>query len=235
MMIMNKEQMDILTKKRLRDYLSGFITDRRSALFNAVIRNRTRYICMVLEDIYQPHNASAVLRSCDCFGIQDVHIIENKNLYEVNPDVALGAAQWLTLRRYNSFQDNTLQCLSGLKEKGYRLVATTPHHNATALNEFDLKAGKIALLFGTEKDGLTEHALALSDEKVRIPMQGFTESFNISVSAALFLFHFTSVLRKLDTVWQLNEDEKVDVQLEWLRTTIKGSQEIEKLFHSKNN
>lgn len=225
--------MDLDEKRRLRDYLSGFVTDRRFSLFNSVVENRTRYVSVVLEDIYQPHNASAVLRSCDCFGVQDVHIIENNNLYEVNPDVALGSSQWLTLHRYNSSSDNTLGCLSDLKKKGYRIVATTPHHGAVTLDEFDAGKGKFALMFGTEKEGLTQLALDYADEKVKIPMYGFTESFNISVSAALCLFHFTSVIRTQGIKWQLTEEEILDVQLEWLRTSIKGSEEIEKVYRVK--
>jgi tRNA (guanosine-2'-O-)-methyltransferase len=235
MMITNDRIMNLDEKIRLRDYLAGFITERRFELFNTIVRNRTRYISLVLEDIFQPHNASAVLRSCDCFGVQDIHIIENNNLYEVNPDVALGSAQWLTLHRYNSTSNNTLNCLSELKNSGYRIVATTPHHGAIPLEDFDVSAGKFALVFGTEKEGLTEQALSFADEKVKLPMHGFTESFNISVSAALFLFYFTAAVRKLELDWQMTNEDMVDVQLDWLRSAIKQSSLIEKQFLLKNN
>lgn len=233
MTIMSDTRKSISEKIQLRDYFSSFISDRRFALFNRVIRNRTRYICLVLEDIYQPHNASAVLRSCDCFGVQDIHIIENQNLYEVNPDVALGSSQWLTIKKYNGNVDNTESCLTQLIKDGYRIVATTPREDAVQLDEFDVTAGKFALLFGTEKDGLTANAMQIAKESVRIPMIGFTESFNISVSAALCLYHFTTALRKQDVKWELSEDEMLDVQLEWFRSTLKDSQKLEEWFYNK--
>src|SRR3989339_1998027 len=95
-------------------YLSDFVTERRVEQFNRVLEYRTRYASVILEDIYQPHNASAVLRTCDCLGIQDIHIIEEKNRYKLNPDVELGSAQWLNLIRYNQPQGNTIAALQNL-------------------------------------------------------------------------------------------------------------------------
>ncbi len=166
-------------EKDLIAYLESFLTERRRALFRKILEQRTRYLTVVLEDLYQPHNASAVLRSCECFGIQDIHIIENRNKYTVNPDIALGASKWLNLIKYNDQEDNTAVAIRSLKEQGYRIVATVPGKDATPLQEFDLTAGKAALLFGTELTGLTETAVSLADEKLVIPMYGFTESFNI--------------------------------------------------------
>jgi tRNA (guanosine-2'-O-)-methyltransferase len=234
-MIMNRNLNDLETKIKLRDFMAGFVTERRFALLNEVVRNRTRYISLILEDIYQSHNASAVLRSCDCFGVQDVHIIENKNMYEVNPDVALGSAQWLTLNKYNSSENNTIDCIKKLKERGYRIVATTPRLEAPILEQFDIHAGKFALMFGTEQEGLTDTAFQLADEYVRIPMYGFTESFNISVSAALCLYHFTSAIRRDAIEWRLSEEEMLDVQIDWFRNTLKESEGIEKMFYRNNN
>ncbi len=232
---MSNEFRSLSEKTALRDYFSGFVTERRFALFNQVILNRTRYLSLVLEDIYQPHNASAVLRSCDCFGVQDVHIIENRNVYEVNPDVALGSTKWLSMKRYNRLENNTAECLQQLKSQGYRIVATTPRIEAPLLEDFDLKKGKIALMFGTEQEGLSPEALQLAHEQVRIPMYGFTESFNISVSAALCLFHFTAEVRKQGLSWQLTDEEVIDIQLDWFRNTIKDCELLEKIYRQKNN
>lgn len=232
MMTMNRT-LNLEQKRQLRNYFSDFVTERRFNLFNTVIASRTRYISVVLEDIYQSHNASAVMRSCDCFGVQDLHIIENENPYEVNPQIAMGSSQWLTLQHYNTSKDNTRDCINSLKKQGYRIVGTTPHPNSIPIQDFDISKGKFALMFGTELDGLTEQSIELSDELVRIPMVGFTESFNISVSAALCLYHFTSAIRASDVNWQLSEEEVLDVQLEWLRTSIKESERIEKVFLSK--
>jgi len=170
------------------------------------------------------------LRSCDCFGIQDVHIIENQNIYEVNPDVALGSSKWLNLIKYTEAENNTPTAIQALKEKGYRIVATTPHKDDVDLQALDLDKGPVALLFGTELRGLTDDALAMADEYVKIPMYGFTESFNISVSAALCLFYLSEKLRSSDIPWQLREDEKLDVLLDWTRQVLKKSDLVEKKF-----
>jgi len=204
------------------------------ALFEKIVQQRTNYITVVLEDIYQSQNASAVLRSCDCFGVQSVHIIENMNEYSINPDVALGSAQWLHLNRYNKTQFNTHDAIQTLRNKGYRIVATTPHHNDTLLPEFNLEKGPIALLFGTEVTGLTQTAIDNADEFVKIPMVGFTESFNISVSVALTLYELTSRLRKSEINWNLTEEEILDLKIEWIKTSVKRSDLIVKRFYKEN-
>jgi len=222
---------DINRNKELLNYLYGFITEQRKEKFDEVIRNRTRYITIVLEDIFQPHNASAVLRTCDCFGIQDIHIVENKNKYTVNPDVALGSSKWLNLIKYNSKTYNSIDCISTLKKQGYRIVATTPHKDEYMVGELPLNK-KIALLFGTEMKGLTDEAIAISDAFVKIPMYGFTESFNISVSAALLLHSLSERLRKSNISWQLSEKEIIEIKLNWVKNTIKSADSLERKFLS---
>ncbi len=219
--------------KALMEYLMGFVSENKKNKFGEIIQNRTRYLTVVLEDIYQPHNASAVLRSCDCFGIQDVHIIENQNKYEINPDVALGSSKWLSLFKYNGLENNTPLAIQTLKSKGYRIVATTPHKDDVNLQELDLDKGPIALVFGTEMRGLTEDGLALADEFMKIPMYGFTESFNISVSAALCLFYLTEKLRNSAIPWQLAEEEIIEVKLNWARQVVKKYELLEKKFLSE--
>jgi len=217
-------------RDKLITYLEQFVSERRLTLFESRLSNRTRYLTVVLEDIYQPHNASAVLRSCECFGVQDVHIIENRNEYRINPDVALGSYKWLTLYRHNSETFNTSSALASLKSQGYRLVAAMPHKKDRPLEQFDLSAGKFALLFGNELEGLTPEAISLADEFIQVPMVGFTESLNISVSAAICVHHLTSALRKSALPWNLSEDESKELKLTWLRNTIKRVDLIEKNF-----
>jgi len=217
-------------QRQLVSYLSGFMTTRRNDLFRRIANQRTRYITVVLEDLFQSHNASAVLRSCECFGIQDVHFIENKFKYELNPDIALGSWKWLTLNRHADEVDNTTECLAKLKAQGYRIVATSPHKQDTTPDQLDLDKGKIALVFGTELDGLSKQALAMADEYVRIPMVGFTESFNISVSAALCIYQLTHRLRKSSLNWQLTDDEITSLILGWMRTSIRMSRSLENKF-----
>lgn len=211
----------------LIDHLSGFVTENRLSLFKKVLGERTRYITVLLEDIYQSQNASAVLRTCDCTGIQDVHIVEQQNEYEINRDVALGSNQWLSMHYYNDGSDNIYTAVKNLKEQGYRIVATSPHKSGTTPESFDLENGKAALLFGTELNGLTPRALELADEYIRIPMVGFTESFNISVSAALLLYSLRKRLEASDIDWRIDEAQRKELLLNWLRTSIKMSNQIE--------
>ncbi len=214
----------------LINFLSQFTTERRFELFKQVAANRTRYITPVLEDIFQPQNASAVLRTCDCLGIQDIHVIERRNRYRINPDVELGSAQWLEILKYNNPDGATESAIRDLRAKGYRIVATTPHTNDVPLDNFDLEKGKVALLFGTELKGLSKEALDLSDEFIRIPMTGFTESFNISVSAAIISYTLIEKLRKSNIPWKLNEEEQETLVLNWLRKSIRNSDLLEKRF-----
>ena len=220
-------------KAALKEFLASTRLERRQDTLLNVLNNRTRYMTVVLENIYQSHNASAVLRSCDCFGIQDVHIIENSYTYEVNPQIAVRSTQWLTLNRYNQEENNTKECLQHLKKQGYRIVSTSPCKESKSIYDFDIHAGKFALLFGTEREGLTDIALQMADESVHIPMFGFTESFNISVSVALCLFYYAKKLRDENLPWQLLVDEKLDIELQWYRNTIKNSQFLEKKFEDE--
>lgn len=223
---------DLQIRKKLLDFLLTFISDNKVKKFEEKIEYRSRHLTIVLEDIYQPHNASAVLRSCDCFGIQDVHIIENLNKYEVNPDVALGSAKWLSLIKYNKKTGNTSSCLSSLKNQGYKIVATSPHKDDFTPESLPLDK-KTALVFGTELNGLTDNAKEMADEYVRIPMYGFTESLNISVSAALLLFTLSERLRKSAIKWQLSDEEKTGIMLQWARNVVKRSDTIEHEFFRK--
>lgn len=211
-------------------HLEPFVLPRRLDLFNKVINDRTRYLTVVLEDIYQPHNASAVLRTCDCFGIQDVHIIENNHEYRINPDVAMGSTKWINLFRYNQPGNNTPDAIKKLKEDGYRIVATTPHEGDVNLNDFDINKGKSAIFFGTELKGMSDVVINNADEFLKIPMYGFTESFNISVSAAIILHYLTEKLRKSDINWRLSQDQQDEIKLQWLKNSIKQSDKIVELF-----
>ncbi len=214
----------------LLDYLKDFAPEGKLALFDKLINERTRHLTVVLEDIFQSQNASAVLRSCDCFGIQDVHIIENRYKYTVNPDVSLGSSKWLNLKKYNTKENNTIDCFKQLKAKGYKVIATSPHKDDFSLYDMPINE-KTAIVFGTEKEGLTDEALAHADGFMRIPMYGFTESFNISVSAALTLFELTKRLRESNTNWELTETEKNEVLLNWTKNSIKMASLLEKKFN----
>ena len=214
----------------LIEHLSGCVTENRFSLFQQILAERTRYITVLLEDIYQSQNASAVLRTCDCTGIQDVHIVEERNDYDINPDVALGSDQWLTLHNYEEGSNNIYKAVENLKKQGYRIVATSPHTEGATPETFDLEKGKAAFMFGTELGGLTDEALELADEFIRIPMVGFTESYNISVSAAIILYGLRKRLEQSSINWRIGEEEQSVLMLDWLRTSIKMAAKIEKQF-----
>ena len=211
--------------KKLIEELGKLVTEKRFDLFKSVLDDRTKYLTIAIEDIYQSHNASAVLRSCDCFGIQDVHIIEDKNKFMPNSEIAMGSSKWLSLNKYHG-ENSTINAITNLRENGYRIVATTPHTNDINLEEFDITKGKTALFFGTELNGLTKQMLDNADEYLKIPMYGFTESFNISVSAAITLHHLRHKLNNSDIKWQLSTDEKDEILLNWLKKSIKKSDMI---------
>ena len=217
-------------KTALIEHLSGCVTESRLTLFKKVLAERTRYITILLEDIYQSQNASAVLRTCDCIGIQDVHIVEELNEYQVDRDVALGSDQWLSLHYYRKGPDNIKLATDSLKRAGYRIVATSPHCEGITPGNFNIEKGKVALMFGTELNGLTDHALELADEYIQIPMVGFTESYNISVSAAITLYSLRKRLEVSSLDWKIPGEERSELLLKWLRTSIKKSDVIEKRF-----
>ncbi|MEO1022316.1 MAG: RNA methyltransferase [Bacteroidota bacterium] len=217
----------------LIEHLSGFVTAERLATFKTVLSQRTRHLTVVLEDIYQSHNASAVLRSCDGFGVQDVYTIENRNEFNASNEVSIGAHQWLSIQRFRQQEQNTQACIQSLRSKGYRIIATTPHEQDVEIHELDITQ-PTALVFGTELEGITPDMEKLADGFVKIPMYGFSESFNISVSAALCLYETTLRLRRSDIPWQLSDQEKEELLFEWLKKTIKASDRIIERYRSEH-
>jgi tRNA (guanosine-2'-O-)-methyltransferase len=226
---------DINLNRELINHLSYFVSEKRLELIHHVLSYRTRYLTVVLEDIFQSQNASAVLRSCDCFGIHDVHVIENSNKFNYNPKVVLGATKWLDIHKYNKKNNNnTIEAISKLKNDGYRIVATSPHTYVKTLDDFDLDKGKFALFFGTELTGLSNDVLDVADEYLLIPTFGFTESLNISVSAAICIQNFVSKLHNSSIQYNLKTEEADKILLLWLRQSIKSWRSIEKRFLSQN-
>lgn len=218
-----------MNNREFLDFAKDYLTENRWERFKEVVDNRTRHLTVVLENVYQSQNTSAVLRSCDCFGVQDVHIIENNNEYTINPDVELGSSKWLDINRYNEKENNTADCLKELKNKGYRLVATSPHENDSTLPNLNIDS-KTALLFGTELTGLSKEAMDMADDYVKIPMYGFTESFNISVSAALVLYDLRERLHSSELNWELSTEEKHSILTDWISKSVKNGEKVKKEF-----
>ena len=212
-------------------YLKKFVVKNRSNLFDIKIQERTKHLTVVLENIFQGRNISASIRSADCFGIQDVYIIENDNIFNDDAEVSMGAEKWITTKRYNQKEHNTINAIKDLKSKGYQIIATTPHEDNYDLYDLDITENKLALFFGSELNGCSKETLDLADKKIKIPMYGFTESYNISVSVSLCLQHLTYKMRQSNINWKLSKNQQDKVMLQWLRNTIKSSEELEKEFY----
>jgi tRNA (guanosine-2'-O-)-methyltransferase len=176
-------------------------------------------VTAVTEDLYDPHNISAVLRSCDGFGLQTAHIIEVNNPYRVSPGVAKGASKWLDIERHQ----NTTDALRSLKSRGFAICCTTPHTDDTTPDDLPLDR-PVALVFGSEGPGISDEARAEADYFVRIPMFGFTESYNISVAAALTLQTVTHRVRSNpDLDWRLPQTEHNRILGDWASRTVKDA------------
>ncbi|NCP20564.1 MAG: rRNA methyltransferase [Flavobacteriales bacterium CG_4_9_14_0_2_um_filter_35_242] len=216
-------------QEALLTYLQTFLTSHRQDLFKTILQDRTRHFTVVFENIFMKHNASAVLRSCDVFGIQDVYAIENTYIFKASKQVTKGANKWLNIVKYHHHKNNTLACINDLKTKGYQIVATSPHNNPCTLQDFDVTK-KSAFFFGVEKEGLSNEVLKHADVTLKIPMYGFSESLNISVAAAIILQHCTQKIRDLNVDWQLTQSEKAVLELEWTKKSIKNVDEIINYF-----
>lgn len=210
---------------KLIEYLESYLTESRRQRFSKVLAQRTKHFTVATEDVYQLHNTSAVIRSCDVFGIQEVNIVEEQNTKRIDREIAMGAQKWVDLNRYHSVKS----CIADLKDKGYQIVATTPHTNDCVLHEFDVTQ-KSCFFFGRETEGLSQEVLDAADCYLKIPMAGFTESLNISVSAAIILQHVTTKLKQTDTNWQLSEAEMLEKRIDWCKKTIKSYDDIVERF-----
>ena len=205
---------------QLLAYLESFLTEKRRELFKKVIEQRTNHFTVATQDVYQLHNTSAVIRSCDVFGIQNVHVVEEVNLKKIDREIAMGAQKWVDINRYTSTKD----CIQSLRGNGYKIIATSPHRGKI-LQDFDVSE-RAAFFFGTETDGLSEEVMNEADEFLQIPMVGFTESLNISVSAAIILQEVTARLRKSEVDWRLSEEEQILKRIDWAKRNLKNSDKI---------
>ncbi|MCK8481992.1 TrmH family RNA methyltransferase [Psychroserpens algicola] len=211
---------------KLLEHLETYLTEARHDKFHRVLSQRTKHFTVATEDVYQLHNTSAVIRSCDVFGIQEVHIVEERNTKRIDREIAMGAQKWVDLKRYHSVKD----AIQTLKHQGYQIVATTPHVNDSLLADFDV-SNKSCFFFGREMSGLSQEVLDEADCFLKIPMVGFTESLNISVSAAIILQHVTTQLKASTIDWQLSENERLEKRLDWCKKTIKSYDEIVERFY----
>ena len=221
-----------MNKQHLIKYLEGCVTEERKEIFKKVIKERTRHFTVILEDLFQKHNTSAITRSCEVFGIQDMHIIENKYKTYVSNQVGKGSQKWLTFHHYNELAHNTQACIDAVKAEGYQIIATTPHENADFVMDFDVTE-KSAFVFGVEKEGVSDMMLEQADGHLKVPMYGFTESLNVSVAAAIVLQDVSTRMRKSDVTWELKPEETDKIYLSWLKKSIKSIDKIMERYNKE--
>lgn len=215
--------------KLLKQHFSQFVSEHKREFMDCVLGQRTRHVTIVLEDIYQSQNASAVIRTCECLGIQDVHVIEFKSRWSTNKLVLRGSDKWLNIKRYNDKKENnTAACFTQLKERGYRIAVTDP------AGEVSIESAPLdrplAIVMGNERHGSSAYARKHADLSLNIPMAGFTESLNISVSAAICLNTTLTRLRNSAFPWQLSEEEKEAQLLQWYKKAVRNAPLIEREY-----
>ena len=211
--------------QELLTYLEHFITEERKERFLQVISVRTNHFTVAMEDVFQMHNTSAVVRTCEVFGVQQAHSIEGRFGKRLDAKIAMGAQKWVDVFRYN----DTQSCINALRAQGYQIVATTPHKDAYFLNDFDISK-KSAFFFGTEKEGLSQQVLSQADTYLKIPMVGFTESLNISVAVAIVLQQLTDKLRRSQVAWQLTDEERLSTLINWTKKSIRNVKDVLKRY-----
>ena len=219
--------------EELITYLGKYITAHKKATIDNVLAQRTRFFTVVLEDIFKPHNASAVLRTCDCFGIQDIHLIEKTDTYKINPFVTRGAAQWVDLHKYFTTEGSAVDnCFERLRFEGYVIYGTSPASNSLSIHDLPILPNqKVALVFGNEHEGISEEVTSKVDGLVYIPMRGFTESFNISVSASIFLYELMKRANEMEIPnFNLTEKEQIELRLRWYKEIVPHADIHERYF-----
>lgn len=209
------------------DYLREFMMPERIARLESRLSYRTRYMAMCLEDIYYPHNASAVIRSAEAFGIQSIHAVESLCRFNPSRHIVRGTDQWIDLQKW----DTTPDLVDHLRQNGYRIVVTSPHEGGATPETFDVEAGKFALFMGTEKTGISTWLMNQADAHICIPMVGFAESLNISVSAAIIASRLSERLRASSAPWELTPQEKEELMLRWMKCSIRDVDNIIKRMH----
>jgi tRNA (guanosine-2'-O-)-methyltransferase len=202
-------------------YLKEYLTAERLKLIEDTSAQRTRHISFGLEDVYQEHNAGALVRTCECFGIQDLYVIENHHEFRASPNISRGSYKWINSIYFRRSEDPIQDCIANIKSKGYRLAATTPGRNSVPLEELNLETPTL-FFFGKEKHGLDQQIIDAADVQTHIPMSGVTESLNVSVAAGVTAHHITSRLKSSDIPWQLSEEDLLDLRIEWTLHSIRS-------------
>lgn len=206
------------------EYLKEFATPERIATLERVLQMRSRYMTILTENTFHPQNASALVRHCEAFGIQDIHTVETRCKFNPNLNIVRGTDKWIDLCRHHS----TTEALTTLKAGGYRIVATTPHRESCTPESFDVTRGKFVLVFGTEHAGISDEVTEAADEFLRIPMCGMVESLNVSASAAILIYQLSTRMREQlpREIWGLDPERYVATYYRWLHASVRDAEGI---------
>lgn len=218
--------------EKLYQFLSAHLSEHKRILFDKIVMDRTRHISVVLEDLYQIQNISAIFRSAEAWGIQDVHIIENTHSFALHKRIAKGAGDWLTTHRYNKTGvNNTEACFNALRKKGYQIAVTALSEDAVSLDEINFSK-PTAVILGTELSGASEFAIQHADVRFKIPLYGFTESLNVAAAGAVIMRFAADKIRNEKIEWHLNTEEQFELKAAWAKKTISWSKYLVELFES---
>lgn len=204
------------------DYMSGFLTGERVQTLRRTLAMRTRYMTILTENTFHPQNASALVRHCEAFGVQDLHTVETMCRFDPSVNIVRGTDKWIDIIRH----DSTEEAIASLKASGYRIVATTPHRESCTPETFDVEKGRFCLVFGTEHAGVSPQIISTADEFLRIPMCGMVESLNVSASAAILIYMLSQRMRLSDVAWRLSEAERSEVMFRWVMSSVRDARRI---------
>ena len=204
------------------DYLSSFLLESRIDTLTRALDMRTDYITVMTENMFHAQNASAIVRHCEAFGVQNIHTVEELCPFLPTLNIALGTDKWIDINRHAT----TADAVKSLRTRGYRIIATTPHHKSCTPETFDVKKGKFALVFGTEKTGVSDEILAQADEFLQIPMCGMVDSLNVSASAAILIYMLSQRMRVECDDWHLSEEKYARTLYDWYRFAVRDSEAL---------
>ncbi len=203
-------------------YMEGFLTEERREVLRRTAAMRTRYMTILTENTFHPQNASALVRHCEAFGLQDLHTVETLCRFNPNVNIVRGTDKWIDITRHES----TAEAVASLRGAGYRIVATTPHRESCTPETFDVGRGPFCLVFGTEHAGVSDEIIASADEFLRIPMCGMVESLNVSASAAILIYMLSQRMRLSDVDWRLTEEERRELLFRWTVASVRDGRQI---------
>ena len=204
------------------DYMTQFITEERRDVLRRTLAQRTHYMRIMTENMFHPQNASAIMRHCEAFGIQQIHTVEDLCRFDPSVNIVRGTQKWVDIEHH----DTTKEALAALKAEGYRIVATTPHRCSSTPETFDVTKGKFALVFGTEHAGISDEVIEAADEFLMIPMCGMVESLNVSASAAILIYMLSERIRQQTDNWQLTEAESLKLLTRWTMSSVRDYERI---------